>query len=119
MSVEHVPSPATWTEVESPPHIVTKYDPHEPTLFEHDEDDVAVHVLPVGTSSPHDEERWRVGFVRGGRTEMEAVEPIATDVPDRESALHLARDAMEVYDERGTAEMNLSTLASLLSVSRD
>ncbi|MFB6117788.1 hypothetical protein [Halosegnis sp.] len=103
------PAPTGWREVERPPAIVVKYDPREPTLFEHDEDPVAVHVLPETTAADSDN-RWRVGLVRGGKTNFVASEPIRTGLSDRAAALSLAEQFMTGYHEVRAGERLLSAL---------
>jgi len=106
------PAPAGWTEIEQPPEIIEKYNPREPTLFEHDDGEpVAVHVLPE-TQNIHDrQERWRVGVVHGGKTNFEGREPIRTGIPDRQRALTLAEEFMTGYEQRvRPGEMTLDAL---------
>lgn len=88
------PIPASWTERERAPHVVGKYDPRRPTIFEHAERDLAVHVLPDATRPTSEADVWRVGLVRGSATRFEAVEPVAEAVEGRDRALALARRVM-------------------------
>jgi hypothetical protein len=107
-------TPAGWTEVERPPHVVGKYDPRRPTLFEHGERRLAVHVLPDTTrpTGPGGEggDHWRVGLVRGSATGFEAVEPVAEAVAGRDRALALARRVMRAVTHH--SELPLAELAT-------
>ena len=95
------PAPAGWTEIERQPEIVEKYNPREPTLFEHDgKEPIAVHVLPETQNVRDQRERWRVGVVHGGKTNFEGREPIRTGIPDRQGALALAAEFMTGYERR-------------------
>ncbi|PSP56434.1 hypothetical protein BRC72_12270 [Halobacteriales archaeon QH_7_66_36] len=93
------PAPVGWTEIESPPAIVAKYDPREPTLFEHGPDLIAVHVLPETQHVRRRDDRWRVGVVHGGGENFEGSEPIRTNLDDRPAALSLAESFMAGYRE--------------------
>ena len=107
------PIPAGWTEVERPPPIVGKYDPRPPTIFEHAERGVAVHVLPDATrptGAGVGGDAWRVGLVRGSATAFEAVEPVAEAVESRERALALARQVMRAVVQQ--PELPLGELAT-------
>jgi hypothetical protein len=93
--------PEHWTEVTNPDYIVEKYDPRAPTLFEHGERDIGVHILPDEPNTPHaDTDRWRLGFVRGNRDDLEAAEPIV-HADSREAAFHAAHVFMDAYGEHG------------------
>jgi len=77
----HVPPmspslPDEWHEVKDPDYIVEKYRARNPTLFVRADHDVGVHVLPVATSSPHDEEGYRAGAIRGDCDEFGREIPI-------------------------------------------
>ncbi|WP_276259341.1 hypothetical protein [Haloglomus litoreum] len=104
------PAPEAWTEVERPPHVVGKYDPRQPTLFEHGGRDLAVHVLPDATrptgTGVEGADTWRVGLVRGSATEFQAVEPVAEAVEGRDRALTLARRVMRACTR--SPELSLS-----------
>ena len=91
--------PDDWAEVNNPDYIVEKYDPRAPTLFEYEERDIGVHILPAEPNVPHaDTERWRLGFVRGNRDNLEKAEPVVL-VHGRDTAFHAAHVFMETYDE--------------------
>ncbi|MFB6088017.1 MAG: hypothetical protein ABEJ85_05800 [Haloarculaceae archaeon] len=96
--------PDEWHEVADPGAIVEKYRAHNPTLFVREGHDVGVHVLPTATSSPHDEERYRVGAIRGNEDDFEYERAVAT-LEEREPALELALDFAtryeDLYAERG------------------
>jgi hypothetical protein len=120
------PVPDGWTEVERPPHVVAKYDPRRPTLFEHPGRDLAIHVLPdatrpTGTSAaaggdaPGD--RWRVGLVRGSVTAFETVEPVAESIAGRDRALALARRMMRACSHH--SDMPLPELATRIRQQAD
>jgi hypothetical protein len=90
--------PAGWSEVTSPDYIIEKYDPRLPTLFEADDRDIGVHILPDEPNTPHaDQDAWRVGFVRGHRDNLEAAEPIAR-CAGRDTAFHLAHEFMAAHE---------------------
>lgn len=91
--------PEDWAEVERPDSIVEKYDPRAPALFEYDDRDIGVHILPAEPNVAHaDTHRWRLGFVRGNRDNLEKAEPVLV-VHGRENAYHAAHVFMEAYDE--------------------
>jgi len=91
--------PGGWAEVSNPDFIVEKYDPRAPTLFEHDEREIGVHILPAEPNVAHsDTYRWRLGFVKGNRDNLEKAEPILI-VHGRENASHAAHVFMAAYNE--------------------
>lgn len=93
------PVPDDWHEVTNPDYIVEKYDPRAPTLFEYDDADVGVHILPDEPNAPHaDREAWRVGFVRGTRDNLERAEPLV-HVHGRDTAFHGAHVFMAAFDD--------------------
>ncbi|MFB6303798.1 MAG: hypothetical protein ABEH47_01425 [Haloferacaceae archaeon] len=110
--------PDQWHEVESPDHVVEKYRAREPTLFVREDHDVGVHVLPVSTSSPHDEERYRTGAIRGDRDEFDREVPVET-YDDHEAALEAALEfavAYEAaYDECGEETTAVERAAAAVS----
>ena len=96
--------PAEWHEVENPDYITEKYRATNPTLFVREDHDVGVHVLPVSTSSPHDEDQYRAGAIRGNRDEFDSEEPIETfdeREPAFERALKFANHYETAYDDLG------------------
>lgn len=96
--------PDTWHEVADPDHIVEKYRARDPTLFVREDHDVGVHVLPVSTSSPHDDERFRTGGIRGTEDDFEREFPVDTfeDHEDAlEAALAVATRYETAYDDVG------------------
>ncbi|GAB7094776.1 hypothetical protein JCM30237_19290 [Halolamina litorea] len=91
--------PADWAEVSNPDYIVEKYDPRAPTLFEYADRDIGVHILPAEPNVAHsDTHRWRLGFVKGHRDNLEEAEPVVL-VHGRENAYHAAHVFMETYNE--------------------
>lgn len=93
------PLPGSWTEVVDHDYIVEKYDPRDPVLFERDDRERAVHILPTEPNVAHaDTHEWRVGLVRGDVDELLDAEPIA-HVHGRENAYHVAVAFMEAYEE--------------------
>ncbi|WP_058366360.1 hypothetical protein [Haloparvum sedimenti] len=93
------PLPGPWTEVESPDHIVSKYSPREPALFERADRERAVHIRPDEPDLPHaDRREWVVGLVRGDAENFVGAEPIAR-VHGRGNAYHVAVAFAEAYEE--------------------
>lgn len=93
------PLPDPWTEAVDHDDIVEKYDPRDPVLFERDDRERAVHVLPTEPNVAHaDTHEWRVGLVRGDVDEFHDAEPIAR-VHGRENAYHVAVAFMDAYEE--------------------
>ena len=91
--------PADWHEVTNPDYIVEKYDPRAPTLFEYNEADIGVHILPDEPNTPHtDHEAWRLGFVRGHRDDLDKAEPLV-HVHGRDTAFHAAHVFMDAFDD--------------------
>lgn len=89
--------PSEWHEVERPDYIVEKYRARNPTLFVREGHDVGVHVLPVSTSSPHDDESYRTGALRGDRDDLEYEAPIET-FADRDEAFTCALEFANQYE---------------------
>jgi len=89
--------PAEWREVQDPDYITEKYRATNPTLFVRDGHDVGVHVLPVSTSSPHDDERYRAAAIRGNRDEFDRERPLET-FDDREAAFQRALEFATRYE---------------------
>ncbi|MFB6120622.1 MAG: hypothetical protein ABEJ68_05840 [Halobacteriaceae archaeon] len=110
--------PAEWHEVESPDHITGKYRAKTPILFVREDHEVGVHVLPAATSSPHDEEFYRVGAIRGNRDEFEYEREIG-EYDERERALQRAFDFArrydDVYEEEHDEERALETAVDRVS----
>lgn len=110
--------PDDWHEVEDPDYITEKYRATNPTLFVREGHDVGVHVLPVSTSSPHDEDHYRVGAVRGGPDEFEAAHPIQRfgDLePAFAHAIDVAHRYDDEYDARDDEERALDAAVAALS----
>lgn len=81
--------PEAWHEVENPEHIIEKYRAQDPTLFVRQNHDVGVYALPISTSSPHDDDRYRANAIRGTADEFEHEFPVGT-YEDHERALERA-----------------------------
>ncbi|MFB6221194.1 MAG: hypothetical protein ABEH90_07125 [Halolamina sp.] len=91
--------PAEWSEVTNPDHIIEKYDPRLPTLFEYEGGDIGVHILPDEPNTPHaDDDAWRLGFVRGHRDNLEGAEPLV-HCHGRDTAFHLAHMFMDAFND--------------------
>jgi len=93
--------PDGWTERDHDPQIVDKYDPRQPSLFEHDDGQVLQVVPDAGNRAGSDQRRWRVDAVEGDPAAPEST----TVLGEREGeadALAFAREAMASYDEHGS-----------------
>lgn len=91
--------PDDWSEVESPDHIVEKYDPRPVTLFTYEGAEIAVHVVPNEPDHPHaDTHEYRVAFVRGSRDEFESAEPFAL-AHEFENGVAVAEVFAQAFDE--------------------
>lgn len=91
--------PDDWSEVESPDHIVEKYDPRPVTLFTYEDREIGVHVVPNEPDTPHmDTHEYRVAFIHGSRDEFESTDPFAL-AHGFEDAVAVAEAFMQAFDE--------------------
>lgn len=91
--------PPGWSEVTAPDHIVAKYDPRTPTVFEYDDAAVGVHVVPADPAGARDDGGdWRVDVGHGRRDEFQHVDSFA-HLDDREAALERATTFMQAFGD--------------------
>ncbi|MFB6126190.1 MAG: hypothetical protein ABEJ79_02670 [Halolamina sp.] len=110
--------PERWRTVRNPDTIVDKYRPQNPTLYVREGHDIGVHVIPVGTSSPHDDDRYRAGAVRGNRDDLvyeERLETFADRADAVDCALRFAARYEAAYDGLGEEEAALRRAVETLS----
>lgn len=104
MTVEREPAPEGWEELERVPEIVEKYRGRDPTIFEHEDGDVGVHVVPYEPNEAHgDLHNWRVGIVGGGAHNPTTIETVE-EIHGRSDALKRAREVMRELNEVGVEE---------------
>lgn len=91
--------PAGWREITAPDHIVEKYDPRTPTVFEFADAPVGVHVVPAEPVGARGDREWRVDVGHGRRDEFQHVDSFA-HLGDREAALEVAAAFMQAFCDR-------------------
>jgi hypothetical protein len=92
--------PDGWSKRDQDPQIVDKYDPRQPSLYEHDDGQVVQVVPDAGNRAGSDQERWRVDAVDGDPAAPEGT-TILAEREGRSDALAFARETMAAYDGRG------------------
>lgn len=93
--------PDGWTERDHDPKVVDKYDPRQPSLFEHD-DGRTVQVVPdAGNRTGGDRERWRVDAIEGEPAAPESTTTLA-ECEGKSAALSAAEEAMRDYTTTGS-----------------
>ncbi|MFQ3319908.1 MAG: hypothetical protein ACI8UR_001702 [Natronomonas sp.] len=98
MTVERLPAPEGWHEIEETPQPIEKYQAENPAFFEHEAEPLGVQVLP---DDPLESGIWRVGVVRGEAHDLEAVQTVERGIRGRQSALERARGLMEAFNDQG------------------
>ncbi|WP_254545946.1 hypothetical protein [Halomarina pelagica] len=99
MSEESLPD--GWHESDVDLNVTERYNPRSPILYESEERDVSVQIVPYGQNVSHgDPDRWRVALRRGTTLDPGRAEA-ATEVEGRDAAMAVARDLMAAYDEHG------------------
>ncbi|MFD1514750.1 hypothetical protein [Halomarina rubra] len=93
--------PDGWTERDHDPQVVDKYDPRQPSLYEH-EDGTHVQAVPdAGNQATSGEDRWRVDVVDGDPKAPDETRTLGLRTGQGD-ALDFAREAMAAYAENGS-----------------
>lgn len=95
VSADETPTPDGWTSSDTEK---TKYGSQPVAAFDHETDDVSIHVRPDGPSETGEGDRWRVDAVRGEVSNPERLETVERDIEGRDRALDAAASVMERYD---------------------
>ncbi|HET7325355.1 MAG TPA: hypothetical protein VFJ06_13595 [Halococcus sp.] len=95
MSTDSDDLPDGWTRAEDSDEQAGQYDPQQPIRY--GREDIEVHAQPA-TNVSGEGDLWRVGIIRedgpGG------VETLHDGIEGRDSAIEIAREFMETYNER-------------------
>ncbi|MFC7153981.1 hypothetical protein ACFQPA_00740 [Halomarina halobia] len=93
--------PDGWRESDVDRNVTERYNPRPPILYESEEGDVSVQIVPYGQNVSHDDpDRWRVALRRGTTLDPGRAEA-AAEVQGRDAAMAVARDLMTAYNEHG------------------
>lgn len=98
--------PTDWHEAEHDPLIIEKYNPKRPALFEHDEADIAVAVVPTDPAVAHAADAWSVRYLHGTATDPHDYERIAV-LEDRGTALSLVSEFARTYSRWRDRQTNV------------
>ncbi|EMA48369.1 hypothetical protein C448_03801 [Halococcus morrhuae DSM 1307] len=72
-----------------------QYNPQQPIRYERD--GIEVHIQPATNTADTDQDVWRLNVVDEDR---EMTEPVREGIDGRDSAIDIAREFMETYNER-------------------
>lgn len=115
MTSQRVPAPDGWVEAEFERDDARPEQGQPPTVFEHEDGEVALHVGPAGPNTGQSRE-WGVGVAFGGRgDDIRDVDPVERGLEDRATAIERARELMETFNSEGVPRSSADVDASLLS----
>lgn len=98
MSTDGSELPKGWTRATNSDEQAGQYNPQQPIHYEH-ADGIALHAQPATNTAGTDQDVWRINVVRDSEGRG-AVESLREGCEGRDTAIGIAREFMETYNER-------------------